>query len=111
MQEIVRAVDERGIILSAPLQYATLEAVVQCLSIANAETLREKMWPFMDAAGLSMPQESRVPCDLLRAATLRLRKWRETDPQRVARMWDDGDDATLSAAWRDGLNAREDGSE
>ncbi|MFI1331009.1 hypothetical protein ACH4U7_12890 [Streptomyces sp. NPDC020845] len=95
------------VLLAAPLPYVTLQGVVQCLALAKAETLHEKMRPYMDEAGFADPQEARVPCDVLRAATHRLRKWRAADPETVTRLWDDSDDAELTAAWRDGLNAIE----
>jgi hypothetical protein len=104
---VVREADARGIVLAAPLPYASLLGAVQCLALARdtrgeAETLRAKLWPHMEAAGFATPQEARVPCDVLRAATHCLRKWRA---DTGTTMWDDADDAELSAAWRDGLNA------
>ncbi|WP_331720071.1 hypothetical protein OG762_51480 (plasmid) [Streptomyces sp. NBC_01136] len=107
MVSTTRAADERGIILSAPLPYAALLGAVQCLSLARdtrgeAETLRAKLWPYMQAAGVADPQQARVPCDVLRAATHCLRKWRAAT---ATTLWDDRDDAELTAAWRDGLNA------
>lgn len=68
----------------------------------EAETLRAKLWPYMQAAGVADPQQARVPCDVLRAATHCLRKWRAAT---ATTLWDDRDDAELTAAWRDGLNA------
>ncbi|MEU4932079.1 hypothetical protein AB0G54_37190 [Streptomyces yokosukanensis] len=107
MVSITRAADDRGIILAAPLSYNALVGVVQCLSLARstrgeAETLRAKLWPYMQAAGDADPQQARVPCDALRAATHCLRKWRTAT---ATTLWDDRDDAELSDAWRDGLNA------
>ncbi|MGN9821878.1 hypothetical protein ACTMUQ_42200 [Streptomyces sp. SD11] len=107
MVNTTRAADDRGIILAAPLSYAALVGVVQCLSLARdvrgeAETLRGKVWPYMDAAGFADPQQARVPCDALRAATHCLRAWRAATDTTL---WDDSDDAELTAAWRDGLNA------
>jgi hypothetical protein len=105
---VARATDERGIVLAAPLPYAALLGAVQCLSLAQdvrgeAGPLRTRLWPYMDAAGVANPQEARVPCDVLRASTHCLRKWRANTGTAL---WGDGDDAELTAAWRDGLNAR-----
>lgn len=114
-----READARGIILAAPLPYAAILGTVQCLALARdhqghgkpyphpehrstAETLRGKLWPHMEAAGFATPQEARVPCDVLRAATLCLRRWRA---DTGTTLWGDTDDAELTAAWRDGLNA------
>ncbi|WP_371749333.1 hypothetical protein, partial [Streptomyces sp. NBC_00280] len=102
-----READARGIILAAPLPYAAILGTVQCLALARdtrgeAETLRAKLWPHMDAAGVATPQEARVPCDVLRAATLCLRRWRA---DTGTTLWGDADDVELTAAWRDGLNA------
>lgn len=102
-----RVADERRILLAAPLPYAVLLGTVQCLSLAGdtrgeAATLRARLWPYMQAAGVAEPQEARVPCDVLRAATHCLRKWRATTGTAL---WDDTDDAELTTAWREGLNA------
>ena len=104
---LVRAADERGIVLSAPLSYAALLGAVQCLHIAQdtrgeAAVLKSLLGPYVDAAGLADPQEARVPCDRLRAATHCLRRWRATTGTTL---WDDMDDEELTAAWRDGLQA------
>lgn len=104
---LVKDTDERGIVLAAPLPYAALLGVVQCLYLARdvrgeATELRRRMWPHMQAAGVSDPQEARVPCDLLRAATHCLRKWRAATGTTL---WGDRDDAELTAAWRDSLHA------
>ncbi|AWW43010.1 hypothetical protein [Streptomyces cadmiisoli] len=103
----VRAVDERGIVLAAPLSYEALLGAVQCLSLARtvrgeAERLRARMWPYMQQAQVADPQAARVPCDLLRATTHCLRKWRAATGTTL---WDDADDAELTTAWRNGLNA------
>ncbi|WP_371634489.1 hypothetical protein OG693_39825 [Streptomyces sp. NBC_01259] len=105
-----RAADSRGILLSAPLPYAALLAAVQCLALARdtrseAEPLRADLWPFMESAGHADPQQARVPCDVLRAATHCLRAWRAAAPAPRSPLWSDADDAALTAAWRDGLTA------
>ncbi|MEU2339842.1 hypothetical protein ABZ608_41000 [Streptomyces sp. NPDC013172] len=104
MTEIVRETDD-GVVLSAPLPYLTVEAVLQCLAIAKAETLRDKMRPYLLKAGVADPQEIRIPCGLLYAVRKRIRKWHDADPENVSRYWDATDDAALTAAWRDGLRA------
>ncbi|MFD5569441.1 hypothetical protein [Streptomyces cadmiisoli] len=103
----VRAVDERGIALAAPLSYTALLGAVQCLSLARtvrgeAERLRARMWPYMQQAQVADPQTARVPSDLLRATTHCLCKWRAATGTTL---WDDADDAELTTAWRNGLNA------
>ncbi|MGW5658265.1 hypothetical protein [Streptomyces humi] len=45
MTEIIREIDEDGTVLSAPLPYLAVEATLQCLAIAKAETLRDKCAP------------------------------------------------------------------
>jgi hypothetical protein len=103
----VWATDDRGIILAAPLPYAALVGAVQCLSLAQdtrgeAEALRAKLWPYMQASGVADLQEARVPCDVVRAVTHCLRKWRAATGTTC---WGDTDDAELTTAWKDGVNA------
>lgn len=104
---VARATDERGILLAAPLPYTALLGAVQCLSLARdtrgeAETLRGRLWPYMDAAGVNDPQETRVPCDVLRAVTHCLRRWQAATGTSL---WGATDEAELTAAWREGLHA------
>ncbi|MGW6056067.1 hypothetical protein [Streptomyces sp. NPDC055189] len=99
--------DERGIALAAPLPHAALFAAVRCLGLAQgtrgeAEALQGTLWHYMRAAEISNSPEARVPCDVLRAATLCLRKWRAVTGSTL---WRDTDDAELTIAWREGLNA------
>lgn len=104
---VVRATDERGIVLSAPLSYAALLGTMQCLNLARdvrgeAVPLRARLWPYMDEAGFATPQEARVPCDVLRAVTQCLRKWCTATGTTL---WGDADDAELVAAWRNGMHS------
>ncbi|GAA2694279.1 hypothetical protein GCM10009864_81340 [Streptomyces lunalinharesii] len=89
------------------LPYAAPVGVVQCLSPARnarreAASLPVKMWPQVQATGDADPDEARVPCALLRAVTHCLRRWRTATGTTL---WNNGDDAELTSAWRDGLNA------
>ncbi|MFJ9351771.1 hypothetical protein [Streptomyces sp. NPDC101237] len=105
MTVTIREAEEDGTLLSGPLPYLRVEAVLHCLTIAKYETLAAKMHPYWEAAGLATPQEIRIPLGLLYAVRKQLGKWREADPTN-SRYWDDSDDAVLTAAWRAGLPAR-----
>jgi hypothetical protein len=98
---ISHEIDDRGVALAAPLRYGILLGAVQCLRIAQetrpeAAALSNRLLPYADAAGLADPQEARVPCDVLRAATLSLREWRTATSTPL---WDDMDDRELTTAW------------
>ncbi|MFH8492102.1 hypothetical protein [Streptomyces longisporoflavus] len=100
--------DEPGIVPTARLPYAALFGAVRCLGLAQgtrgeAEELQGALWHYMQAAEASASGEAIVPCDVLRAATLCLRKWRAVTDTTL---WGDRDDAELTIAWREGLKAR-----